>query len=145
MASTVPFELITPTRPRFRRRRRARDRGRDRRRRGHPAVARAVFAALGPGVLRANVVKDGSRPDSNSPPAKASCRRCPDRVTVLVGDALRFEDVDVAKSREELRASLRSAKSRGVRTLPRYAREQAIIDFARHQAAPDRPLGQGKP
>ena len=36
----------------------------------------------------------------------------PDRVTVLVDEALRFEDIDVAKTREELASALERQKAK---------------------------------
>jgi F0F1-type ATP synthase epsilon subunit len=53
----------------------------------------------------------------------------PDRVTVLVDEALRFEDVDVARSREELAQATERQKAEGADPAA-YVREQAIIDFA---------------
>lgn len=53
----------------------------------------------------------------------------PDRVTVLVDEALRFEDIDVAKTREDLASALERQKA-VAGDLERFAREQAAIDFA---------------
>ena len=53
----------------------------------------------------------------------------PDRVTVLVDEAVRFEEVDVAEAREELQRATERQKAAGDdREL--YAREQAAIEFA---------------
>ena len=75
MASTLPFKLVTPTQVAFD---------------GDAELVIAVttegeegilpqhapfLAALKPGVLRANVVKEGRPRGWSWPPAKASCRR----------------------------------------------------------------------
>jgi F-type H+-transporting ATPase subunit epsilon len=129
MANTLPFKLITPTRLVFE---------------GDAELVIAVttegeegilpqhapfLAALKPGVLRANVVKDGATSRLELATGEGFMQALPDRVTVLVGDALRFEDVDVAKSREELAQATERQKAEGS-DMAAYAREQAIIDFA---------------
>jgi F-type H+-transporting ATPase subunit epsilon len=129
MANTLPFKLITPTRLVFE---------------GDAELVIAVttegeegilpqhapfLAALKPGVLRANVVKDGVSSRLELATGEGFMQALPDRVTVLVGDALRFEDVDVATSREELAEATERQKAEGS-DLAAYAREQAIIDFA---------------
>jgi F-type H+-transporting ATPase subunit epsilon len=129
MASTVPFKLITPTRLVFE---------------GDAELVIAVttegeegilpqhapfLAALKPGILRANVVKDGAASRLELATGEGFMQALPDRVTVLVGDALRFEDVDVAKTREELAQAAERQKTEGADPAA-YAREQAIIDFA---------------
>ena len=129
MANTLPFKLITPTRLVFE---------------GDAELVIAVttegeegilpqhapfLAALKPGVLRANVVTDGATSRLELATGEGFMQALPDRVTVLVGDALRFEDVDVAKSREELAAATERQKAEGSDPGV-YAREQAIIDFA---------------
>ena len=77
------------------------------------------LTALKPGVLRANVVEDGAASRLELATSEGFMQALPDRVTVLVDDALRFEDVDVAKTREELAAGRRPAESRRRRTLRR--------------------------
>ena len=131
MASTVPFKLITPRRIVFegdaslviavttegeegilpqhalfwrlpQAGRVARERGRGRRRRRGPKwrPARALHAAL-PGP----------------------------RVTVLVDEALHFDDIDVARTREDLTRATERQRSAGSDRLA-FAREQSAIDFA---------------
>jgi|SRR5579862_5632161 len=102
MATTVPFKLITPTQVVFE---------------GDAELVIAVttegeegilpkhapfLAALRPGVLRANVLADGASARLELATSEGFMQALPDRVTVLVDEALRFEDVDVAKTREEL-------------------------------------------
>ena len=114
MASSIPFKLITPTRVVFE---------------GDAELVIAVttegeegilshhapfLSALKPGVLRANVVKGGTASRLELATSEGFMQALPDRVTVLVDEALAFEDVDVAKTREELAA----------------ATDPAAIDFA---------------
>lgn len=102
MPSAVPFKLITPTEVVFE---------------GEAELVIAVttegeegilprhaplLAALKPGILRANVRRDGSTERLERATGSGFIQALPDRVTVLVDEALRFEDVDVAKAREEL-------------------------------------------
>jgi F0F1-type ATP synthase epsilon subunit len=53
----------------------------------------------------------------------------PDRVTVLVDEALRFEEVAVADVRQELSEAVERQKGAAPESAL-YAREQAIIEFA---------------
>jgi F0F1-type ATP synthase epsilon subunit len=53
----------------------------------------------------------------------------PDRVTVLVDEAVRFEEVVVAQTRQELSDAVERQKAAGADSAL-YAREQAIIEFA---------------
>jgi F-type H+-transporting ATPase subunit epsilon len=93
--------------------------------------AHAPFlAALKPGVLRANV-RHGQGESSRLELATSEgfMQALPERVTVLVDEALRFEEVVVATSREELAAAIERQKTAGAdREL--FEREQRIIDFA---------------
>jgi F-type H+-transporting ATPase subunit epsilon len=91
------------------------------------------LAALKPGVLRANVRGAAEREGASSRLELATSdgfmQALPDRVTVLVDEALRFEEVVVAAAREELTAALERQKAAGAdREL--FEREQRIIDFA---------------
>jgi F-type H+-transporting ATPase subunit epsilon len=102
VAATVPFKLITPTRVVFE---------------GDAELVIAVttegeegvlphhapfLAALKPGVLRANVMNNGAVSRLELATSDGFMQALPDRVTVLVDEALRFEDVDVAAARQEL-------------------------------------------
>ena len=114
MASTVPFKLITPTKVVFD---------------GDAELVIAVttegeegilpqhapfLAALKPGVVRANVVVEGKTQRLDLATREGFMQALPDRVTVLVDEAVRFDDVDVAKTRDELA----------------HATDQSAIDFA---------------
>jgi len=106
------------------------------------------LAALKPGVLRANVLQQSSlspserserSPERSVAESKGSrlelatgegfMQAFPDRITVLVDEAVRFEDVVVAETRNSLAEATERQKG-----LPagseQYAREQAIIEFA---------------
>ncbi len=125
MPNTVPFKLVTPAEVAFE---------------GDAELVIAVttegeegilpshapfLAALKPGVLRANT--PGSRLEIAT--SEGFMQALPDRVTVLVDEAVRFEDVDVADVRAELEAATERQKAAGEdREL--WAREQAAIDFA---------------
>lgn len=87
------------------------------------------LAALKPGVLRANVVDGGANKRLELATGEGFMQALPDRVTVLVDEALRFEDIDVAKAREELADALERQKSESIES-PGFARAQAEVDFA---------------
>jgi F-type H+-transporting ATPase subunit epsilon len=102
MASTVPFKLITPTKVVFA---------------GDAELVIAVttegeegilprhapfLAALKPGVVRAKVVVEGKTERLELATREGFMQALPDRVTILVDEALRFSDVDIAKTRDEL-------------------------------------------
>ena len=129
MASTVPFKLVTPTQIVFA---------------GDAELVIAVttegeegilpkhapfLAALKPGVLRANVIADGASSRLELATGEGFIQALPDRVTVLVDKALRFEEIDVAEAREELQEATERQKAAAVET-DLYVREQAIIEFA---------------
>ncbi len=129
MANTIPFKLITPTQVVFE---------------GDAELVIAVttegeegilpqhapfLAALRPGVLRANVRKDGAPSRLELATGDGFMQALPDRVTVLVDRALRFEDVDVAAAQTELSAATERQKTESGDPAA-YAREQAVIDFA---------------
>jgi F-type H+-transporting ATPase subunit epsilon len=134
MASTLPFKLVTPTQIVFE---------------GDAELVIAVttegeegilphhapfLAALKPGVLRANVLRAAQ--DKEGPASRLELatsdgfmQALPDGVTVLVDEAFRFEEIDVAEVREELQAATERQKAaRDDREL--FAREQAAIEFA---------------
>ncbi|MGA9946377.1 MAG: ATP synthase F1 subunit epsilon [Candidatus Cybelea sp.] len=129
MASTVPLKLVTPTQIVFE---------------GDAELVIVVttegeegilprhapfLAALRPGVLRANVLADGTGTRLELATSEGFMQALPDRVTVLVDEAVRFEEVVVAEARQELsEATERQKAAAGDAAL--YAREQAIIEFA---------------
>jgi F-type H+-transporting ATPase subunit epsilon len=60
------------------------------------------LAALKPGVLRANIVENGAPRRLELATGEGFMQALPDRVTVLVDQAVAFEEVDVAQARAEL-------------------------------------------
>ncbi len=130
MASTVPFRLVSPTQIVFE---------------GEAELVIAVttegeegilprhapfLAALKPGVLRANVrqARGGAVERLELATSDGFMQALPDGVTILVDEAVRFEEVDVSEVREELRAATERQRAAGDdREL--YAREQAAIEF----------------
>jgi F-type H+-transporting ATPase subunit epsilon len=129
MAKTIPFKLITPERIAFE---------------GDAELVIGVgtegeegilpshapfLTALRPGILRANVVRDGTTTRLLFAAGQGFLQALPDRLTVLVDEALTVEQVDA----DEARADLQSATERQKTMTPQtaeYARQQAIIDFA---------------
>ncbi len=134
MPNTIPFRLVTPKEVAFE---------------GEAELVIAVttegeegilpshapfLAALKPGVLRANVLRQAQDHEGQSArlelaTSEGFMQALPDRVTVLVDEAVRFEDVVVAKTREDLAGATERQKAASPGSEP-YAREQAIIDFA---------------
>lgn len=128
MASTVPFKLITPTKVVFE---------------GDAELIIATttegeegilpqhapfLAALKPGVLRANVRRDGATARLELATAEGFMQALPDRVTVLVDEAFAFEDVDVAKAQQELAQA--QERQKAAPDLATALRDQAAIDMA---------------
>jgi F-type H+-transporting ATPase subunit epsilon len=90
------------------------------------------LAALKPGILRANVFKNGANSRLELATSEGFMQALPDRVTVLVDEALAFDDVVVAEARERLAAATERQKGATAGS-DAYAREQAAIDFASAQ------------
>ena len=129
MAATIPFKLITPTKVIFD---------------GNAELVIAVttegeegilaqhapfLSALKPGVLRANIAENGAARRLELATSEGFMQALPDRLAVLVDEALRRDEVDVARARAELDAALARQRSLTPQTA-QYAREQAIVDFA---------------
>jgi F-type H+-transporting ATPase subunit epsilon len=127
--NTIPFRLVTPQKVAFE---------------GEAELVIAVttegeegilpnhapfLAALKPGVLRANVLENGQSSRLELATSEGFMQALPDRVTVLVDEAVRFEDIVVAKAREDLAEATERQKAAAPGS-ELYAREQAIIDFA---------------
>lgn len=128
MPSTIPFKLITPTKVVFE---------------GDAELVIAVttegeegilahhapfLSALKPGLLRANIVRDGANERLELATAAGFLQALPDRITVLVDTALSFDEVDVAQARSELAEATERQKAAADQQT--VEREQAIIDFA---------------
>ncbi|GAC1659791.1 MAG: F0F1 ATP synthase subunit epsilon [Vulcanimicrobiaceae bacterium] len=128
MANTVPFRLITPTKVVFE---------------GDAELVIAVgtegeegilphhapfLTALKPGILRANVIENGASRRLELATSEGFMQALPDRVTVLVDQALSREDVDATAARSDAAAASERLKSSGDSLAQQ--RDQAIIDFA---------------
>ena len=129
MAKTVPFKLITPTAIAFE---------------GEAELVIAVgtegeegilpshapfLTALRPGILRANVVENGTGKRLELATNEGFMQALPDGVTVLVDEALGRDDIDVSKARRDLTDARERQSSLAPQT-PEYEREQAAIDYA---------------
>jgi F-type H+-transporting ATPase subunit epsilon len=90
------------------------------------------LAALKPGVLRANVLGESGSSRMEFATSEGFMQALPDRVTVLVDEALAFADVVVAEARERLQAATERQKGTAVGS-EAYALEQVAIDFANAQ------------
>lgn len=133
MANAIPFRLVTPAQVVFD---------------GSAELVIAVttegeegilphhapfLTALRPGILRANVLRSqeegGTSTRLELATGEGFMQALPDGVTVLVDEAVRFEDVVVSEARQELNEAKERQKAAGAdREL--FAREQAKIDFA---------------
>ena len=129
MANTVPFTLITPLAVKFE---------------GDAELVIAVttegeegflpshapfLAALRAGVLRANVVENGTPRRLELATSEGFVQALPGKVTVLADAAFTREEVDVAKTSEELAAAQEAHRAAGSDAVL-AAREQVKIDFA---------------
>jgi F-type H+-transporting ATPase subunit epsilon len=88
------------------------------------------LTALRPGVLRANVRKStGEAARLEFATSEGFLQALPDRVTVLVDEALTIDQIDRDTAKSDLDAALERRKGLTPQT-PEYAREQGIVDFA---------------
>ena len=85
-------------------------------------------------MLRADVEEAGNPKRVRYATSQGFLQALPDRVTVLVDEAVAPENVDAAKAREELAAAQERQKSLTPQT-PDYEREQVIVDFANAKLA----------
>lgn len=127
MAATIPFKLITPTKVVFEGDAELVIATTTEGEEGILAQHAPFLSALKPGVLRANIVEENAPRRLELATSEGFMQALPDRVTVLVDEALAFEDVDVEEARRELAAATERQKTAEPHV---FAREQAIIDFA---------------
>jgi F0F1-type ATP synthase epsilon subunit len=92
------------------------------------------LTALRPGILRANVVAGGNTRRIEFATGEGFMQALPDRLTVLVDEAVPPEQVDVAAAHAEREAALIRQRDLTPQTTE-YAREQAIVDFANAKLA----------
>ena len=128
MAVTIPFKLITPTKVVFEGDAELVIATTTEGEEGILAHHAPFLSALKPGVLRANIVESGNARRLELATSEGFIQALPERVTVLVDNALAFEEVDVAAARAELAEATERQKAAAER--PAFEREQAIIDFA---------------
>ncbi len=129
MANAVPFTLITPVEVKFD---------------GEAELVIVVttegeegflpshapfLAALKGGVLRANVVENGSPRRLELATSEGFVQALPGKITVLVDAAVAKDEVDVAQTGSDLAAAQEAHKAAGSDAAA-AAREQAKIDFA---------------
>jgi F-type H+-transporting ATPase subunit epsilon len=130
LANTIPFRLITPTRVAFE---------------GDAQLVIAVgtegeegilpshapfLTALRPGVLRANVGDGADTKRVEFATGEGFMQALPDRVTVLVDEAVTAEDIDRGAAQKALDEATERIKTLTPSTAE-YAREQSAIDFAK--------------
>jgi len=129
MARTIPFTLITPAAVKFD---------------GEVDLVIAVttegeegflpshapfLAALKAGVLRANVVENGTPRRLELATSEGFVQALPDKITVLADAAFAQDEVDVAATRAELAAAQEAARAPGADAAA-VARALAKIEFA---------------
>jgi F-type H+-transporting ATPase subunit epsilon len=129
VAKTIPFSLITPVAVKFE---------------GEAELVIAVttegeegflpshapfLAPLKAGVLRANVVENGTPRRLELATSEGFVQALPDKITVLADAALAQSDIDIATTRGELAAAQEAQRGAGSDAAA-VAREQAKIDFA---------------
>jgi F-type H+-transporting ATPase subunit epsilon len=134
MAKTIPFKLITPLAVTYE---------------GEAELVIAVgtegeegilpshapfLTALRPGVLRANVVEGGGTKRVEFATSEGFMQALPDRLIVLVDQALDRDRVDLDATRAELEGALGRQKTLAPQTAE-YALEQSLIDFANAKLA----------
>jgi len=100
--ATVPFKLITPTKVVFEGEADLVIATTTEGEEGILAHHAPFLGALKPGMLRANVIEDGAQRRLELATGEGFMQALPERVTVLVDRALRFDEIDVAQARDEV-------------------------------------------
>jgi F-type H+-transporting ATPase subunit epsilon len=134
MANTVAFKLVSPRRVLFE---------------GDAELVIAVttegeegilpshapfLAALRPGVLRANVVREGRTERLEFATSDGFLQALPDGITILVDAAVTHADVDRAKTESEADAFQKQLASLTPYT-PDYDRERSALEYAQAKLA----------
>jgi F-type H+-transporting ATPase subunit epsilon len=135
MSKTIPFQLITPLRTAFEGEAElvigVGTEGEE----GILASHAPFLTALRPGILRANVRQSGGTTHRlEFATSEGFLQALPDRVSVLVDEALAIDQIDREKTKADLEAATARQKSLAPQTAE-YAREQALMDFANAQLA----------
>ncbi len=101
---------------------------------GEEGILPAARAVSGGAAARAFCAptssKDGTASRLELATSEGFMQALPDRVTVLVDEAVRFEDVVVAEARESSWPTRSSGRKSAGADRELFAREQAVIDFA---------------
>jgi len=92
------------------------------------------LTALRPGILRANVQKDGATERLEFATSEGFLQALPDRVTVIVDAALTRDHVDIEAARADLAVGTERLKQLPPQTAE-YALAKAIVDFANARLA----------
>jgi F-type H+-transporting ATPase subunit epsilon len=87
------------------------------------------LAALKAGLLRANVVENGTPRRLELATSEGFVQALPDKITVLADAAFAQDEVDIAKTRSDLATAQEAQRGAGSDAAA-VAREQAKIDFA---------------
>ena len=134
MARTIPFKLITPVAVAYE---------------GEAELVIAVgtegeegilpshapfLTTLRPGVLRANVVESGGTKRLEFATSDGFMQALPDRLIVLVDQAVSRDQVDLNAAHSELESAQGRQKTLAPQTAE-YALEQSAIDFANAKLA----------
>jgi F-type H+-transporting ATPase subunit epsilon len=134
VARTIPFKLITPVAVAYE---------------GEAELVIAVgtegeegilpshapfLTALRPGVLRANVVESGGTKRLEFATSDGFMQALPDRLIVLVDQAVSRDQVDLNAAHSELESAQGRQKTLAPQTAE-YALEQSAIDFANAKLA----------
>ena len=92
------------------------------------------LTALRPGLVRANIVRDGKTERLELATGEGFLQALPDRVTILVDAAYASGEVDISETRRERSDALERQRSAGS-DLEAYRREQSIVDLAEAKLA----------
>jgi F-type H+-transporting ATPase subunit epsilon len=93
------------------------------------------LTALRPGILRANVRKNGGETHRlEFATSEGFLQALPDRISVLADEALTIDQIDREKAKADLEAATARQKSLAPQTAE-FAREQALVDFANAKLA----------
>jgi F-type H+-transporting ATPase subunit epsilon len=129
VANTIPFTLITPVAVKFEGEAElvivVTTEGEE----GFQPSHAPFLAALKAGVLRANVVENGTSRRLELATSDGFVQALPNKITVLADAAFARDEVDIAATRSDLAAAQEAQRSAGSDATA-VAREQAKIDFA---------------
>ncbi len=129
MANAIPFTLITPVAVKFEGEAELVIAVTTEGEEGFLASHAPFLAALKAGVLRANVVENGSSRRLELATSEGFVQALPGKITVLADAAFAQDEIDVAKTRDELTAAQEAHRAAGSDAVV-AAREQSRIDFA---------------